>query len=415
MKFLITNNFYGFNRGTVALAVTAKSTISKYFPEAKFAIYVPWDDHYIQWYDEMTIVKAPYYRYRFKILSTALRTVFWFFGNRLFGIDSKTLVNREDFQALRECDVVIDLGGDTVTEEYGIQNLLLHFLPLFKAVVFKKPIVAYSQTMGPFRRWKVLGILLFKVFDLIILRDRASVATLRSVDYSGPFECTADTAFCLETASEESVRKIETEEKVDLSKMYIGMSISPMMCTFYEKWNPKAKTLPYYKMMASVLDKIIEAADCNVVLVANVTGGKKRNDDRFAARAVAEYCTHFSRIYCIQGEYSPSEIKGILKNAEVVIGSRMHVNIAALSNCIPTIAIAYSLKSFGIMEVCGQEKWVYPIEELDGDKLFNVFMKLWEKKKDVRIELSKRIPAIHEMAASNGKIFADWYESKSSC
>jgi colanic acid/amylovoran biosynthesis protein len=358
----------------------------------------------------MHIVKAPFYRSHMKIILTALRSVIWLFFNRIFKMDLHFLIKGEEYQAIHACDVVIDLGGDTVAEEYGIRNLLLHFLPLFIAVVFKKPVVAYSQTMGPFGRWKYLARFLFKVFDLIILRDKASIETLKAVNYRGAFQCTADTAFCLENAAQDRLDKIAGEEHVDLSAPYIAISISPMMNSFYERRNRELSPLPYYRMMALLIDRIVVLTNCHVILVAHVTGGKLKHDDRFSAKAVAANCEYGDRVHCIQGEYSPSEIKAIIGNAEAMIGARMHCNIAALSNLVPTMAISYSLKSHGIMEVCGQSEWVYPVERLNGDTLFNQFKLLWEKRAGIRSELSTRIPEVKSLAASNGKIFAEWYE-----
>jgi len=419
MVFLFTNCQPNFNRGTVVLPITAKSVLSKSFPGAKFFIYIPFDDEYRQWYEGMTIVELPYIRVRkasrwvarFRVITTILRLATWFFFTRLFGVEPTILLNRPDLKALHECDIVIDLGGDTVSEEYGWNTLLLHFLPLLSASLFRKPVVAYSQSMGPFRRWKWLAKPLFKIFDLIILREKASIETLKSVNYQGPFQCTADTGFCLETASENRIREIATQEKFGLSKPYVVLNVSPMTSFFYQKLSPRAKFSCYYKVMASAIDKIIEAADRDCLLVAHVTGGNSEVDDRFSAREVVESCKHSARIHCVQGEYSPSEIKGIISHADAMVGARMHANIAALSSFVPTIAVSYSQKFSGIMALCGQEKWVLSIHELDNEELFEMFTRLWEARTEIKRDLAERIPEVERLAASNGKILAHWYKA----
>jgi colanic acid/amylovoran biosynthesis protein len=50
--------------------------------------------------------------------------------------------------------------------------------------------------------------------------------------------------------------------------------------------------------------------------------------------------------------YSPmssSDFKGVIGLCHVLVGSRMHTNIAAMSQGIPTVAIAYSRKAWATM------------------------------------------------------------------
>jgi len=66
------------------------------------------------------------------------------------------------------------------------------------------------------------------------------------------------------------------------------------------------------------------------------------------------------RIGVVRGQYSPSEIKYIIGSCDFFIGARMHACIAALSQGIPAVAIAYSDKFTGVMQTVGAGGW-WPI------------------------------------------------------
>jgi polysaccharide pyruvyl transferase WcaK-like protein len=57
-------------------------------------------------------------------------------------------------------------------------------------------------------------------------------------------------------------------------------------------------------------------------------------------------------------EYDQHEIKGVIGLCDFFIGSRMHACIAALSQGIPTVGVAYSRKFEGVFETVGASDWV---------------------------------------------------------
>lgn len=57
------------------------------------------------------------------------------------------------------------------------------------------------------------------------------------------------------------------------------------------------------------------------------------------------------------GAYNQNEIKYLIGRCDFFIGARMHACIAALSQCIPTVSIAYSDKFIGVMKSIGMESY----------------------------------------------------------
>jgi polysaccharide pyruvyl transferase WcaK-like protein len=71
------------------------------------------------------------------------------------------------------------------------------------------------------------------------------------------------------------------------------------------------------------------------------------------------------RVHVVTREYDQHEIKGVIGLCDFFIGSRMHACIAALSQDIPTAAVAYSRKFAGVFDTVGAGNWVIDGRSVD--------------------------------------------------
>jgi colanic acid/amylovoran biosynthesis protein len=83
----------------------------------------------------------------------------------------------------------------------------------------------------------------------------------------------------------------------------------------------------------------------------------------------------------------PDELKGIIGLCEIFIGKRMHANIAALSQNIPTISLAWSHKFYGLMQMVGQEKYIIDYRHLKYENIVDMINELWISRKKIKEEL----------------------------
>ena len=60
----------------------------------------------------------------------------------------------------------------------------------------------------------------------------------------------------------------------------------------------------------------------------------------------------------VDREYDQHEIKGVIGMCDFFVGSRMHACIGALSQGIPCVGVAYSMKFRGVFESVGVADWV---------------------------------------------------------
>lgn len=95
-------------------------------------------------------------------------------------------------------------------------------------------------------------------------------------------------------------------------------------------------------------------------------------------------------------DWSPIEIKGLINNFDIFVGTRMHSNIFATSMGVPTVAIAYEKKTNGIMETVGLDNYVEEIDTIKSSTLIEKIDSCLANKEKIRTHLEKRILEIRK-------------------
>src|SRR4030042_4682892 len=83
-------------------------------------------------------------------------------------------------------------------------------------------------------------------------------------------------------------------------------------------------------------------------------GYREQSDAVACKETYRQFCEKYpGRIFLVRGHYNHNETKYIIGLCDFFIGSRMHACIAALSQGIPAVGIAYSRKFSGVFESIG--------------------------------------------------------------
>ena len=90
----------------------------------------------------------------------------------------------------------------------------------------------------------------------------------------------------------------------------------------------------------------------------------------------------------------------------------MHATIASTSMHVPTVAIAYSDKTHGIIgKMLGQDKCIIDIKELNYESLISKINDACENREKIKKELEVKIPMVKERAMLNGKLVKELLDS----
>lgn len=390
------------NRGNAALLISRIETIRSFCDVSVF--YLP----YLNSPDSIPSIKSNIKPFkRIGIISPsflALKTPIQIFCSILWALSGFS--NRFDFivewdeglRAFKDADIIVTTGGDVLSEDYGIFNFLTEFCGLFIGILLKKPIFVYAESIGPFksRVTQFIARSILKRVSVITTRDKISFQYLKELGVSGvPIYLTADSAFLLD---KKKVNSPSLNDFINVKRL-IGFSINNAISFWKKKDYDK-----HVNIMVKVIDTIIEKIDANVIIIPHVTIKNDIDNDRIISRKVFSKLKNKKRVLIVDGEYGADEFKYIISCCDLFIGERMHANIAALSTCIPTIAISYSIKTPGLMELVGLPYYSIDFEELNENILVNKILEAWQEREKIKKHLKRVIPKIKKKALKNGKL-----------
>jgi colanic acid/amylovoran biosynthesis protein len=403
-RIVITGTFCALNKGDAAMRIALTDALRMAIPGCHITLTTPFPLIDRSTYTGDKIVRCSRRRPA-RLASLLVRAAIWRALYGVFRLDMAGILN-EELHAYRDSDIVVDLSGDGLTEEYGVKCIYSHMAPIILGKLLAKPVFVCAQTIGPLRKTTFLCRWLLKRVDRLTARENLTLDHLASLGVKGPtVSLAADMAFLMRPAPRERVAEILEQEGVRRDRPLIGFSVSRLPGHLFDV--SAGRTPGNVELeMAETLDRLVEMG-LQPVIISHVTGPGERRDDRLEAVRIASLAKSSSKIITLLGDYTPEEIKGVISRMDVFVGVRMHSCIAGLSMGVPTISIAYGPKAFGIMGLAGQESRTIDIREVTADKLFALVKETWQNSEAVRQSLAAEMPKVLALANRNVDIIKD--------
>ncbi len=278
----------------------------------------------------------------------------------------KRFSNLYDFKTAAEADLIVSTGGDNFSMDYGSFYTHATYLNL------GPPIFMCAQSIGPFaKREEEYFRKSCANVRLITVRESHSYAYLKGLGLNCPVEQTADVAFLLPTLSrEETLAYARKFLNADLyGRKLVGLSISELITKYYKYGRDEG-----IKQIAAFIDAVNDMG-YGVVLIPHVCERTFKNDDQVTCLDVLRQVKSVGANVAMNGWFSSIEVKSVIGLCDILIGARTHATIASLSQGIPTVAVAYSRKAYGIMEdYYGSElskKLIVPADHVYAESLMD--------------------------------------------
>lgn len=338
-RILQTGTYNSMNKGDAAMQISTADAIARDVPDAEVIISTPFPELDRSFYKNYELVTCSRRRLVWASFQL-LRAMLWGLLNRL-GYQPDWLIPERELQEYLRANVIVDLSGDMLTEDYGPHVAYSHYLPLLLAIMLRRPFVICAQSIGPFTLTRALAKFILNRAAFITTRDQISFDYLQTMGiHPALSKKTADMAFLLRPAdSDEALGLLEEEGFIpDPERPLMGVSLSRLVEAKYAKNNPHAAQQGMVDLFASALDEAAETYGVDILFIPHVTGPSRSKDDRKIHSEV--HARMGARAHSIANEYTPSQLKGMIGLCDTMFGARMHANIGALSSGIPTVAIA---------------------------------------------------------------------------
>lgn len=389
IKIFVDGDRFPVSIGSQAMMICTMRILKEYIPIAKINIlsFYPEFDHklYGNYKFDLNIVKynKSFFRSIFDILNES-----------------------------KKADIIVGVYGDAFVGKNFFTNIKF----LFKLLIVTstgKPVILFPLSVGPFNSIliKLFVRMIFNRMRSISVRDEISTSFLHEAGVKKPpIYLTADTAFILEPVHNKRMEQILSKEGIN-EKPLVGLNVSQLL---NYKSNEKNLVPSYIDLMTNIADYIVSNIDATVILIPHeisfagveLVGDVKNlgGDDITAIKDVFAKVKNKQRVIPIITKYNSEELKGIIGMCDVFIGARTHSTIASTTMYVPTIAIGYSHKAYGIMRMVGLEKYVCNFENMNLEELKSNIDDIWIHKEEIRSALTSKIGILKESAWSNGKL-----------
>lgn len=340
-RFFLTGQRTFENRGCEALVRSTAAMLSETFDRCE--ILVPSDDiarDAAQWPEArdfgVRFVEAympaytKYWVHLQRLPLSALKRARWPFPYPLWLKDQ-----------IRGVDAVLAIGGDNYSLDYRLPSLTMGIDRL--AMDMGKPVFLWGASVGPFEA---------EPHFVPVIRDHLSRMAGISVRESVSYEYltgvlglsnvirTVDSAFTLDRQPVDTGAFWPTDGGAGV----LGLNISPLI----ERYRREGQNLRE-EAAAFIRDAVRQGF--GVLLVPHVvpTGaGEGGSDALYMQSVLADLTDLEGRVQMMPSTLNASQIKQVISGLRFFVGARTHATIAALSSCVPTVSIAYSVKAKGI-------------------------------------------------------------------
>ncbi len=298
--------------------------------------------------------------------------------------------------ALERMDVVGDIrGGDSFSDIYGLGRFLGATLPVFSVIMIKGQIVQFPQTYGPYQSGiaRFIARWILRHSSLVLARDSRSQAVAESlVSAETVVELSPDVAFALDplVVNNPEVDGSDVATAFDPTRT-IGINVNGLMYGGgYTGKNMFGAKLDYPRFLTTLIEKILAEYPGEILLVPHTYAAVGDVESDNGACQVVKGLINPAfrgRVRILTGEYDAHQLKGIIGTLDFFIGSRMHACIAALSQGVPCVGVAYSMKFAGVFESIGAGDWVVEARNLTTEEAVVRTMECWKKSAAFRPEL----------------------------
>ncbi|HEU5125771.1 MAG TPA: polysaccharide pyruvyl transferase family protein [Verrucomicrobiae bacterium] len=297
-----------------------------------------------------------------------------------------------------EADFVGDIrGGDSFSDIYGLRRFVVGSLPVLSVIWLRGRIALLPQTHGPFKSpfSKMLARHILRRATPIMSRDQQSPDTIRELlGRNSEILCAPDVAFVL-PVREPAVFRTEPPLPADANENLVGLNVNGLMYSGgYTQKNMFGLKLNYPQFLVQLCDSLLKEPSRRLLLVPHTfaPAGNVESDPEACAKVWQQLPAELqSRVHVLQGEFDQNEIKGVIGRCEFFIGSRMHACIAALSQGIPTVGVAYSKKFVGVFQSVGAKNAVIDGRDVDAEEAVTRTLAVFSNRVALRKILAVRV------------------------
>lgn len=272
----------------------------------------------------------------------------------------------EDYAA---ADLIVSAGGTYLVPHY---RLMPKVFELLLALALGKPLVLFTQSLGPFEgRRRALVRPVLRDAALILLRDEPSRRHLIDLGVSPDrISLCADAAFAL--CPPDIGRRGRPSSNGPTPRVGISVRDWP----HFRSGDSPPRMERYIEAVSELTRRLVARKNAKVTFVSTCQGVPEywTDDSRIADRIVARLPASVRAGVEVDRRFRrPEEMVECLGTFDIFVATRMHAAILALCAGTPVVPIAYEFKTVELFRRLGMTERIPDIETLTADGLWESF------------------------------------------
>lgn len=316
----------------------------------------------------------------------------------------KPSLQPELLEDLKRSDILLSIGGDNYSLDYGLASLYYFVGVAETAMRMGKPAVLWGASVGPFSKQPIAERRMaehLRKLTLVTVRESRSIEYLKGIGVSDNVVPVIDSAFAM------------TPEAIDTSAWWptvpgdgvLGLNIGALIDDM-RRQNGNADGA--VGAAADFVRQLLAETTISILLVPHVAplngATKWNNDEDFNARLLDALGGAQARLSSVPSGFNAAQLKHVISQCRFLIAGRTHATVAAFSTGIPTISIAYSVKAKGInRDLFGHEGYVLETPKLSHETLWGAYQTLVRDESNLLDHYAKSLPDWRKRARSGAE------------
>lgn len=302
--------------------------------------------------------------------------------------------------SVRNVDAMVDISGFSLSDAWGVGNARNHLSLVSYLASRGRPSVYLPQAWGPFTDRSVarLTVALCRKVRIAYVRDQESRRYLESLA-GMPRERIGfayDVAFRFVGDPPTRGRDLLREVGVEVADGPI-VGIVPNM-RVYERSPGDAAGNGYVQLLASAARCCSREFGAKVVAIPHEIGPTPSRDDRYLCSLLQEVCGDSVSVAAMTRQYSAGEVKSVIGHLGLLIGSRYHSLVAALSQRVPAVSLGWSHKYDELMRAAGLGDYACEARAVEPESFMGLLRRAWLRREELQEALRSTVPVMEKSA-----------------
>jgi colanic acid/amylovoran biosynthesis protein len=309
---------------------------------------------------------------------------------------------------LNHIDSVIDISGFAYSDLWGAEISRRGLAWAKYCHDTGKPYICMPQAWGPFTNNEVRRSVkkLCQYASIVYARDEVSLSNLKAIlNLSDDnLRNAPDIAFRFYGDRQDAGAAVLCGLGIEVGK-YPIVGLTPNIRA-YERLNGIGRANSYLNLLIDIARFCVHEMGAAIILIPHEIqlGRTPKISDNFLCGMIKSALAEEGISAAMSGFYFADTSWSVIANLDLVIGSRFHTLIFALSSEIPAIAIGWAHKYAELMGLFGLDRFVLEHSQLKTDKMKELLVEAWENKDNIKQILSGGLPGIREQV---DKVFDD--------